>query len=267
MPELPEVTCRAREMDSALKGKTFVDMVIIQPKSLNETPEEFRAHLIGATITNVTNIGKWIVVETDQGYLLINLGMGGEILLREKNDLPEKYRLIISFKDLTSLVINFWWFGYAHYAPLDSLQSHPMIAKIGPNALEVNFGMLKRIIGNRKTAIKTILLDQSQIAGIGNAYIHDILFLAHLHPLRPANSLKDNEINALIKAIHQGLEPSLAKNGAFYEITLFGEKGGFQMEDILIGYREGQPCPKCGSLIEKIKTGSTSSFICPKCQK
>lgn len=125
---------------------------------------------------------------------------------------------------------------------------------------------LDRFFRNRKTAVKTILLDQTCIAGIGNAYIHDILFLARLHPLCPANTLTREDQARLIEAIHQGLEPSLSKGGAFYELNLLGEKGGFQFEDILVGYREGQPCPACKTSIVKIKTGSTSSFLCPNCQ-
>lgn len=266
MPELPEITSRAREMEFALKGKTIAEIEIIQPKSLNESPSAFKKHLKGAIIKGVANRGKWLIIETSQGYLLINLGMGGEILLVDRKKMPKKYRLVFDFLDRSSLAINFWWFGYVHFAPLDGLMKHPMVSKIGPNALEVDVAQFKSIVGNRKKAIKTILLDQSEIAGIGNAYIHDILFLAHLHPLRPANTLNNEDIVLLVKAIHDGLEPSLSKHGAFYELTLHGEKGGFLLEDILIGYREGKPCPVCKTSIEKIKTGSTSSFICPKCQ-
>ncbi len=104
------------------------------------------------------------------------------------------------------------------------------------------------------------------MAGIGNAYIHDILFLAKLHPLRLINTLSEEDLHRLYKGVHDGLEPALAKKGAFYEVDLFGNKGNFQMEDILVGYREGQPCPVCGTSIIKIKTGGTSSFICPACQ-
>ena len=106
----------------------------------------------------------------------------------------------------------------------------------------------------------------SMLAGIGNAYIHDILFLAKLHPNRALQSLTPEEVNHLFDAIHKGLEPSLLKGGAAYEKDLFGNKGGFSSEEILIGYREGTPCPVCATPILKIKTGSTSSYICPSCQ-
>ena len=114
--------------------------------------------------------------------------------------------------------------------------------------------------------MKALLLDQDVMAGIGNSYVHDILFLARLHPLRSAASLTPSEVAALASGIQDVLRPSIAKGGAFYEVDLHGGKGGLTMDDILIGYKEGQPCPACGAPIEKIKTGSTSSFICPRCQ-
>lgn len=114
--------------------------------------------------------------------------------------------------------------------------------------------------------VKQFLLNQENIAGIGNAYIHDILFLARLHPLRTLNTLSEAEIDQLAEAIQAGLRPSLEKNGAFYEVDLHGWNGSFTLDDILIGYKEGKPCPVCGAPITKIKTGSTTSFICPACQ-
>jgi formamidopyrimidine-DNA glycosylase len=125
---------------------------------------------------------------------------------------------------------------------------------------------LRAMFRGRRGRVKSFLLDQSKIAGIGNAYIHDILFLARLHPLRTVDTLTDAEVEALAEAIHDGLQPSIDKGGAFYEVDLYGQKGGFTMDDILVGYKEGKPCPSCGTPIEKIKTGSTSSFICPWCQ-
>jgi formamidopyrimidine-DNA glycosylase len=245
MPELPEITARSQEMKTALVEKTIRHIEVLQPKSLNIPEEEFIKAMTGATIRDVTSRGKWIFVETDKGWLLLNLGMGGEILLAACDDLPEKYRLIFRFEEDTCLTINFWWFGYAHYASTDQLQEHKMTAKLGPQSL---------------------LLDQSLIAGIGNAYVHDILFLARLHPLRTLNTLSEADIENLVEAIHTGLQPSIDKGGAFYEVNLYGEKGGFTMDDILVGYKEGQPCPECNTEIIKIKTGSTSSFICPQCQ-
>jgi formamidopyrimidine-DNA glycosylase len=266
MPELPEITVLARQMKTELVGKTFTSIEVLQPKCLNVSKEAFVEALTGARLLDVTHRGKWLFVETTQGWLLLNLGMGGEILLAARDTLPEKHRLIFDFDDETCLVVNFWWFGYAHYVPLGELDDHAMTAKLGPNALDVTADDLRAMLSGRRGRIKSFLLDQSKLAGIGNAYVHDILFLAGLHPLRTADTLTEAEMDALTKAIRDGLQPSIDKSGAFYEVDLYGQKGGFTMDDILIGYKEGEPCPICGTPIEKIKTGSTSSFICPRCQ-
>lgn len=266
MPEIPEIKSRAREMQKSLVGRAISDITVIQPKSLNIPVEEFRAVLSGARILNVTSRGKWLFMETDHGWLLLNLGMGGEILLRNLDNLPDKYRLLFNFVDGECLVVNFWWFGYAHYAPPGGLEQHTMTARLGPDALDVTRDSLHETLANRRGRIKSFLLDQSRIAGIGNAYVHDILFLARLHPQRQIDTLQPDEIDRLADAIHAGLQPSVDKGGAFYEVNLYGEPGGFTGDDLLVAYREGNPCPECSTQIIKIKTGSTSSFICPYCQ-
>ena len=266
MPELPEITCRAREMREELLGRTIAGIEVLQPKCLNVAPERFVERLTGGVIEDVTHHGKWIFVETTKGYLLLNIGMGGEILLVTRKSLPGKRRLIFDFDDGTCLSVNFWWFGHAHYTPSGALETHAMTAKQGPNALDVSVEELANMLNGRRGRIKSFILDQSKIAGIGNAYIHDILFLARLHPLRQINTLSNAQIEALAKAIRQGLQPSVEAGGAFYEVNLHGEPGGFTAANLLVGYREGKPCPVCGTTIEKIKTGSTASFICPQCQ-
>ena len=268
MPELPEIISRAHEMNLALPGKKISDIEVLQPKCLNLAPEDFINLLTDAVVEEVSSHGKWIQIRTSLGWLLINLGMGGEILLTTRQKMPAKFRLVFDFSDGTCLAVNFWWFGYTYYAALDELVSIPMIARLGPNALDISredFLILAR--GQKRTLrVKALLLDQSRIAGIGNAYIHDILFLARLHPMCYLQSLSDVEIDHLYNAIHAGLEPSIEKGGAFYESNLHGDKGGFGMEDLLVGYRAGSPCPTCGTTIEKLRTGSTSSFICTNCQ-
>ena len=267
MPELPEITSRAREMDKALTGKTIATIEIKQKQCLNVTEKVFNKSLLGATINRVSSKGKWILVETSQGWLLINLGMGGEILLKTDGTLPKKHRFVLGFSDGAQLVINFWWFGYIHYVKYNQLQLHPMVGKLGPNILDLTFPDFRALLDKQRGKLKAFLLDQSKMAGIGNAYIHDILFFAKLHPLCQIPKLDENAVRSLFDAIHREMEMSLEKGGAFYELDLYGKPGGFSEKDIIIGYREGKPCPVCSTPIQKIKTGSTSSFICPECQK
>ncbi|MBN1929983.1 MAG: hypothetical protein JW786_00040, partial [Desulfobacterales bacterium] len=112
MPEIPEIVARAREMQ-AVVGKTIAGVEVVQPKCLNLPAEAFVESLRGAQILAVSHRGKWVVVETSQGWLLLGLGMGGEILLATRSSLPEKWRLIFDFTDQSCLAVNFWWFGYA----------------------------------------------------------------------------------------------------------------------------------------------------------
>jgi len=266
MPELPEITCRAREMKKELVGRTITAVEVNQPKCLNVPVETFVAGLVGAEVLDVTHHGKWLISETTRGYFLLNLGMGGEVLLVPREKLPEKWRVRLDFADGESLAIHFWWFGYAHYASPGKLGEHAMSAALGPNALDLPLGAFRELLAGRRGRIKSFLLDQKRIAGIGNAYVHDILFRAKLHPLRGIPTLSDDEIAALRKAIRTEFQRSIRKGAAAYELDLYGKPGRFSGKDLLVGYREGKPCPTCGATIEKIKTGSTSSFICPTCQ-
>ena len=205
MPELPEITCRASEMNQALSGKTILQVEAKQPKCLNITLEEMNRHLDNAKIQSVIHHGKWIEVLTSTGYILMNMGMGGEILLVDHDHLPTKHRLIVDFTDGSCLAVNFWWFGYFHFVEADKLQEHTFTAKLGPNVLDLSETDFVETIRSQKGKLKAVLLDQSKLAGIGNAYIHDILFLAKLHPLRPIITLTEEDLHRLYKGVHDGL--------------------------------------------------------------
>jgi formamidopyrimidine-DNA glycosylase len=266
MPELPEITCRAREMKAELVGRTISGIEVLQPRCLNVTVDEFEKGLLGAKIRDVTHHGKWLITETTNGYFLLNLGMGGEVLLVPHDELPEKWRVRLDFADGQSLAINFWWFGYTHYAPPGGLEGHALSAVLGPNALDVSLRDFRVLLGGKRGRVKSLLLDQKKLAGIGNAYVHDILFRARLHPLRAIPTMSDDDVKNLHRAIGTEFRRSIRKGAAAYEVDLYGKPGGFSGKDLLVGYREGKPCPECGTTIERIKTGSTSSFICPSCQ-
>ncbi len=266
MPELPEILILARQIDEALTGKTITNVEVAQPKCLNLPVDNFHAAVAGAQIKRADYHGKWIFVHTNQGHLLINLGMGGEMLLVTRDTLPEKHRLVLDFKDGTCLAINFWWFGYVHYAAPETLAEHEMTAKLGPNALQVTADQLRALLKGRRGQIKNYLLKQSEIAGIGNFYVHDILFEAGLHPQRKANTLSDADFDTLHTAIQHRLQLSVEQHGAAYEVDLYGKNGGFTKNQFLVAYCEGETCPTCGAIVEKIETGSTSSFICSHCQ-
>ncbi len=264
MPELPEITVLARQMKTELVGKTLTNIEVLQPKCLNVPEEAFVDALAGAQLLDVIHRGKWIFVETTQGWLLLSLGMGGEILLTTRDALPEKYRLVFDFDDGVCLAVNFWWFGYAHFAA--ELADHSPTARLGPNALDLTLDQFRELLRGRRGAIKSFLLNQRRIAGIGNVYVQDPLFKARIHPLRKISALGNDDVAALWRAIRETLQESIDLGGSAWEQDLHGEKGRWDQSFFLVAYREGQPCPECGATVAKIKTGSTSGYVCPVCQ-
>ncbi len=270
MPEMPEATNLARQMDRELRGRHIADAEIVQPKCLNVSPDEFKGLLVGTTVNRVTTRGKWIFMDLDPGTtFLLCLGMGGEVLFhREGEPLPANRQSAVLFDDGSAFSQHFWWFGYVHAVRTADLASHAMTASLGLNPLddhEFSLDAFGRMLERKKrTAIKTALLDQKNVAGIGNVYIQDILFAARLHPLRKIADLSPAERTMLYDAIRSQLRSALELGGLAYEKDLYNQPGRFK--DFLVGYREGKPCPICGTLIQKIRTGSTSSFICPHCQ-
>ena len=264
MPELPEITVFARDMKRELVGRTITGIEVFHPKCLNIPEAEFGTALTDAEILAVTPRGKWLQVEMTRGWLLLNLGMGGEILLTDRAHLPEKYRIIFDLADGAAIAVNFWWFGQAHHVA--DLADHAMTARLGPNAVDLSLDEFRDLLGGRRAGVKAFLLNQKHIAGIGNVYVQDPLFKARIHPLRRIDTLSDDEITSLYYAIRETLQESIDHGGAAYELNLYGEHGLWDTSFLLVAYQEGKPCPRCGAAVEKIKTGSTSTHICPVCQ-
>ncbi len=268
MPELPEIWLRAHEIDHALSGRTIVGAHFAQPKCLNLPPDLFERTIVGLTIRRAWPRGKWVFVDLQSHCLLLNLGMGGEVLLHAHGQaLPDKLQAYLDLLDGAKLSVHFWWFGYLHLLARDALATHKMTAGLGPDPLAADFTPLtlaSQLTGRR--AIKSLLLDQTRIAGIGNMYSHDILYRAGLHPLRPANSLDSGEVEALWRAMREVLQEAIDLGGAHWEVDLHGRAGRYDLTCMQVAYKEGQPCPKCGTAVVKLKTGATAGFICPACQ-
>ncbi|MDH5460586.1 MAG: Fpg/Nei family DNA glycosylase [Candidatus Bathyarchaeota archaeon] len=270
MPELPEITVIARQMHKETAGKRIADIEARQPKNLNISVQEFVKTAKGKRVNNVSSKGKWIFIKLDPAYyLLINRGMNADLLYFTPNQtLPEKYQFKLTFNDKTGFTIQFQWFGYIHLVPEKNLNKHKLTAQLGISPVDKGFtlGHFKELLTNKKGGIKSFLIDQKNVAGIGNVYIQDILFKAKLHPNRKISTLSEKEINNLYNAIGEILNRSIQLGGLAYEKDFYGQKGKLTINEFLVGYRTGKPCLTCKTPIEKIKTGSTASYICPKCQ-
>lgn len=268
--ELPELTVLSRQMSKEIVGKRISEVEVANPKCLNMPFKEFKRTVSGKTIKSVESRGKWLFIELDpDNVLLFNPGMGVDIIhFKPEDKLPEKYQIKISLDDRTGFTIRVWWFCYLHLMRANRLSEHKLTSKLGMTPLERKFTQdyFKGLLNKRRGNIKSFLLDQKNLAGIGNVYIQDILFNAKLHPKRIILSLTDTEIEALYKSIKSVLNQSIELGGLAYERDFYGNKGGYGKKQYKIAYKPGEPCPVCRTTIQKIKTGSTGSFICPKCQ-
>lgn len=271
MAELPEITKLATQMHKTLGGKTVSNVTLLQEKCSNVPPSEFQARIAGATITNVYHKGKWIITSFENGEnILLSLGMGADILyFTDQDNEPEKYQIKVLLSDGSGYTARFWWFGKFLLVSDAAMTSDPNIKDIALDPFDDQFTLeyFTTLLKGKRTQIKAFLMNQKNVSGIGNMYMHDILFKARLHPQRKISDLSSADLENLYHSIKDVLNRSQEKAGFAYESDFFGQKGSFTTDDFLVGYKENQPCPICQEAIISIKTGSTSTFLCPACQK
>ncbi|HEY3280790.1 MAG TPA: DNA-formamidopyrimidine glycosylase family protein [Armatimonadota bacterium] len=268
MPELPEILRIGNQMHQTITGKVLEEVEVHQPKCLNMSEAEFRV-ILGKRVLRVEPLGKWVFVHLEGDLvLLLCLGMGGELRYREPGEeLPPgaKIQARFRFTDGSGFTLSFFWFGYIHLATAANLADHPA-GQLGPSPLDDAFTLeaLAKVLSSTGRNVKSVITDQRVVAGIGNAYCHDILFLAGIHPLVPSKKLSPEQVAKLHWAMREGLTRVINHDGLRYETDFFGATGRY--DGFLVGYQEGKQCPECGTAIAKIKTGSTSTFICERCQ-
>ncbi len=270
MPELPDIYVLAKSMNKGLYERNISAATVNQPKCLNVSPRRFKSSLSGRVIQFSVQRGKWVISDLDEAWsIAFNLGMGGEIRLLDAAEEPDpkRYRVVIDLDKGDWIGIHHWWFGHVHLIPKGDYSKHPQLSRLGPEPLSEEFtsDRLASMLSGKRGRIKSYLLDQSFIAGIGNVYVQDILWHARLHPARVGGSLQESEIEKLHWAIRHVLNEGIKYGGGPGEQDLWGNKGTY-MEHRAIGYRTGEKCPECQSMIEEIRVGPTTSYICPKCQ-
>lgn len=271
MAELPEISKLAGQMRDSLNGKTIQSITLLQEKCANIPSGEFQKRVNGAKIKDIRNKGKWIITSLNNGEnILLSLGMGADILFfDDENNEVDKYQVKVNFSDGSGYTARFWWFGKFLLVSDDELESEPNTKDIAIDPFDerFTFDYFSSLLKGKRTQIKAFLMNQKNVSGIGNMYMHDILFKAGLHPQKKISDMDEAEIKQLYESITDILNLSREKGAFAYESDFFGQKGGFTMDYFLVGYKENQPCPVCGETIVSIKTGSTASFICPACQK
>jgi len=273
MPELPEVETVRRSLAEKLVGKKILG-VDIYHDNIIEYPNvlEFKKNIISQKINDVKRYGKWLIFELDDYYLLSHLRMEGKYFFKSSNDIRNKHEHVI-FKlddDIEFRYMDVRKFGKMHLILKDEIDKVGPLIKMGyePWDKRVNVEYLKEKYKNKKLPIKSILLDQAIVVGIGNIYANEILFLSGINPLKKGYELSDSELELIIDNTKVVLEKAIAMGGSSIRsyTSVDGVSGLFQQELFVHG-KVGDKCKKCGTLIEKIVVGGRGTYFCNKCQK
>ena len=281
MPELPEVETIRLDLQKDIVGKRVKSVNILVKKQFVGNPKK----ITGAKIISIKRVGKNLSFALDNNlFLNIHLKMTGQLLYTKninqpvfKNPIPfikdakmpgKTTRVIITFTDNSAIFFNdmrkFGWMKIN-----DSQQKPNGIDVLAKEFTSIYFRKLIQLTSTSSRPIKLFLLDQDKIAGIGNIYANEALFLAKIHPERKTNTFNDKEINHLYLAIKKVIKQGLKYKGSSAADEAYilpnSSKGSYQ-NHFLVYQKEGEKCLKCRSVIKRLKQAGRSSFFCPKCQ-
>jgi formamidopyrimidine-DNA glycosylase len=276
VPELPEVQTIINTLTSSgLLHQTIVDVKIYKTKLLkNSTPQQFTKFMLDESIDQIERKGKFLIFHlTNQKTLVVHLRMEGKLFYETIDSNVPKAHLRIEFYLENKHVLRYYdsrIFGTFHiYKNQEHLKAY-QLTKLALDPLESAFSgeYLKNKLCKSTKAIKTAILDQTNVAGIGNIYADEILFLSKINPICKANTLTIQDFNNIAKYAKQVLLKSIKYGGttiATYKSDA-NHAGEFQ-KMLLVHTKKGQPCVNCGTKIVKIKVNGRGTYYCPNCQK
>ncbi len=280
MPELPEVETTARGLRGPLVGRTVVGVTGVDwPRMLPNATEERLANLVcGRTVVAVDRRGKYLLLHLDgDAHLAIHRKMSGNLLLRRGDDAHERHtHLVVRFDDGRELrFVDPRKFGRVYVFESAAEMEAFLDERLGPEPLsELDGSVLRARLAGRRGRIKSLLLDQTFLAGVGNLYADEVLWEAGIHPLRSADSLEPAEIDRLAEAIKHVLTLAIERRGTSFSDYRDAEGLLGENQDYLNVYgraagrsRPAQCCPRCGTPIERLTLGQRSSHFCPRCQR
>ena len=268
MPELPEVETIKNELLPQIKGRKFTGVRIHDSRPLRDAGiDEFCTRLIGRQVRGVERKGKYIIIRLDGGeHLIIHLRMTGSLLWNPRGDVP--FTRVELFLDNDGRLV----FTDARRFGTIQLTRHPekITGRLGIEPLSDDFTpeLLRRLLQGHAAPVKSVLLRQELIAGIGNMYADEALFAAGIHPQRPASSLTEAEVKRLHRAIIAVLRQGIRNKGASIRNYRCPDgEPGHAHEEFAVAHRAGEGCPRCGNKIERIVVGQRGTCFCPHCQR
>ena len=267
MPELPEVETVCRRLATCLPGLVVDDIEVHDPTVSAQSVGELRGALQGRRVVALRRRGKYVIIELEGVLLVIHLRMTGRLLLAPEPG-GRRPRFVARFRPATELLFyDTRRFGRVWATP--AADENRFFAALGPEPFSAEFttAYLREALGVRTAPLKSFLLDQRRIAGVGNIYADEALFRARLHPALAAGAVGPGEAQRLLDALLETLQLGIDHEGASIEsfVDPAGERGAFQ--EILNVYgRTGEPCRVCGAAIERIELGGRGTHYCPGCQ-
>ena len=279
MPELPEVETIKQGLNKLIVGKEILDVQTDSPKQVQPSLEAIKKAVVGAKIQNIDRRAKILQIHLSNGcFLIFHLKLTGRLLVRSQGDPRDEWQhVVFTLSDKTELRFcdsrKFGWVKLVR----DVGELGEILGKFGPEPFvgeassepTLTLEKFKKILSSSSRPVKIILMDQSRIAGVGNIYASDALFLARIDPRRKANSLSLREQSKLFEAVEHVLKLGLKYRGASdqYYLDATGHKGAYQ-EHFLVYGQQGRDCPEnCGGKIKRIVVGGRGTFFCPACQR
>ncbi len=277
MPELPEVESLRRMLARSIVGRTIVSARINQPRLRRVVSPDFPDAVSGHKIEGLRRRAKYLILDlSGAASILVHLGMSGSLTYRDARFTPGQFdsrhdHVHFHLDDGNALVYNDpRRFGLLRLVPSGELESTPELAALGPEPIGGAFdtAYLARTARGRRAAIKTVLMDQRVVAGIGNIYAAEILFRAGVRPTRRAGRLKRAELERIVAATAPILREAIDGRGTTFRSyrDSRGRPGGFARRLKVYG-RAGERCYECSATIRKTTLGQRTSFYCPHCQR
>jgi formamidopyrimidine-DNA glycosylase len=271
VPELPEVETVARDLRGLLVGRTITHVTVRWDRTIAfPSVGELKGGIAGRQVVAVGRRGKYVVIDLDRGHLLIHLKMSGQLCVAPGDEPLDRHTHTVfdlddgrqlRFRDVRK-------FGRVYLVD----DAGRVTGGLGPEPLARGFRLedLRRALARRSGRLKSLLLNQSFLAGIGNIYADEVLFAAKLHPLRRADSLTEEEQVRLYRAIRRVLKRAVEGRGTTLDdggyVDAAGQAGTYR-EQLAVHERQGEPCVVCSTPIERIRIGGRSTYFCPNCQR
>ncbi|MES2441475.1 MAG: bifunctional DNA-formamidopyrimidine glycosylase/DNA-(apurinic or apyrimidinic site) lyase [Pseudomonadota bacterium] len=269
MPELPEVETTVNGLRPVLEGRTITRVTLRRGDLRRPFPEGLGQRLTGATVTGLGRRAKYGLIDTDRGDTLVfHLGMSGRWRIDPAEELPHDH-VILETAEHRLALNDPRRFGSLDLVPTADLAAWPPFAALGPEPLGPDFDAahLGESFAGRVAPVKALLLDQRIVAGLGNIYVCEALYIARIAPMKPAGQIARARLEKLVAAIREVLLAAIEAGGSTLRdyARPDGELGYFARQWRVYG-REGEPC-ECGGKVERRVDSGRSTFWCPKCQR